>query len=260
MTAPHAYDLGTPAADPQTVAAYARYYTSGHYDRRYPRPNPTTLRRIKRALTKDSHILDFGCGSGRYLLPLSQWSGGAVGFDISAAALDHLAARLAKTPRPNIRLVGPDTSDVMQYLKTSGPVDVILYLFGVLAHVKDAGARQAILNTFANALTPKTGRLFLSVPNAHRRFWSEQKRFGSSIQYARSLGTETVTLPYQLYTPKRLDHALRQAGFRIHSIQAESVFSESIVARIRLLRWLDTVLTPVCPRALGYGLLAEVFI
>ena len=78
--------------------AYEHYFASGHYDRRYPRPNPTVLRLIRRELPPGGNVIDFGCGSGRYLLALRGQAGVAAGYDICSAALDAFR-RVAGTDR-----------------------------------------------------------------------------------------------------------------------------------------------------------------
>ena len=51
---------------------YDLYYRSGVYERRYPAPNPATLQLVLGLLDgDDTRVLDFGCGSGRYAIPLA---------------------------------------------------------------------------------------------------------------------------------------------------------------------------------------------
>lgn len=60
---------------------YDYYYASHEYSRRYPKPNRSTLEFLLRnGAEKAENILDYGCGNGRYALPLlqqtqAQWSG-----------------------------------------------------------------------------------------------------------------------------------------------------------------------------------------
>jgi SAM-dependent methyltransferase len=54
---------------PSIADSYNRYYDSGLYDARYPRPNPSTYRAALQLAGPATGILDFGAGTGRYTLP-----------------------------------------------------------------------------------------------------------------------------------------------------------------------------------------------
>src|SRR5580704_15837906 len=77
--------------------SYDRYYETGLYDRRYPVPNRRILELILSELgPAGGRVLDFGCGSGRYALPLAALPGIEVfGYDVSAAAIQELRRRAA---------------------------------------------------------------------------------------------------------------------------------------------------------------------
>lgn len=254
---------GTRPPLPETglKAAYQAYFLSGHYDRRYPRPNLTTWRRILAALTGQAHLLDFGCGSGRYLLPLRPHVARAAGFDISVAALALLRERAMAAGWHGLAILGPEADDMQAYVEREGPADVVLCLFGVLAHIADPVERRSALDRMKAALKPGTGRLILSVPNRARRFLSEQRAAGPGadglVEYQRHMGQTHLSLPYQLYDPARLRRELTAAGFSVISMRAESVLPESWLLNHRFARWLDQALTPFCPAAWGYGILAE---
>ncbi|MFK7871028.1 MAG: class I SAM-dependent methyltransferase [Roseobacter sp.] len=241
------------------AAAYHTYFTSGHYDKRYPHPNLTTWHRILAILPKAAHLIDFGCGSGRYLLSLKGHVGMAAGFDISTAALALLQERAQQQGWADLGVLGPDPIALSEYVKGAGQADVVLCLFGVLAHVSDALERQQALAQIHAALKPGTGTLLISVPNKLRRFHAEQRRAGADdvIEYHRQMGSTHLTLPYQLYDPQRLTRELAAAGFSVLSLRAESVFPESWLLNHATARWLDRLLTPLCPAAWGYGILAE---
>lgn len=243
-----------------TERSYRLYFQSGHYDRRYPGPNTTTWRRIRALLPPEAHVIDYGCGSGRYLLPLRGHVAQAAGFDISRTALDIVAARAARMGWHDLAILGPEVRDLDVHIARRGAADLVICLFGVLGHIADKGARQAALRQMHKALKPGQGWLLISVPNAARRFRAEQRRLGAKqglIHYTREMDGTTVTLPYQLYDIPRLKAELTEAGFTMTRVRAESVFAESWLLRFAPVRWLDRLLTPICPASLGYGLLAE---
>ncbi|MGZ2260169.1 class I SAM-dependent methyltransferase [Roseobacter sp. A03A-229] len=243
-----------------TEGSYRLYFRSGHYDRRYPNPNLSTWQRILELLPQGGHVIDYGCGNGRYLLRLRERAGVAAGFDINAAALEMLAERAVEMGWTDLKVLGPDADALAAHVRSRGPADLMLCLFGVLAHIEAREDRLAVLRQMRRLLRKDTGRLLISVPNRRRRFRREQRQAGPGakglIRYTRVMQGAEVTLPYQLYDPDRLQEELAEAGFWIQSIRAESVLPESVLTTYPTMRWLDSWLTRVCPAALGYGLIA----
>jgi hypothetical protein len=90
---------GRHAATPERAPiaeSYNRYYGSGLYDARYPRPNPPTYRSAQRLARTSSRILDFGAGSGRYTMPFLHATNAFVcAYDISADACQALELQAA---------------------------------------------------------------------------------------------------------------------------------------------------------------------
>lgn len=245
-------------SDASTLAAYQMYFTSGLYDRRYPSPNQTMWRRIEAFLTPDSAVLDFGCGSGRYLLRLRGRVARAVGFDISPAALAALRTRC--TDWPEVSVLGPQAEALDADIAVHGTVDLVLCLFGVLGHITDPGARAAALDRMREALTPGAGRLLISVPNRARRFRAEQAKSEKEglVCYERKTDSGTVImLNYQLFDPETLVSELAAAGFSLDRIGCESILPESWLLHHPVLRWIDGLITPLCPADWGYGIYAE---
>lgn len=245
-------------SDARTQASYHLYFTSGLYDRRYPAPNQTMWRRIRALVSPDSAVLDFGCGSGRYLLRLRGEVARAIGFDVSPAALEALRTRGAGWAE--LVVLGPDARALDRHIASQGQVDLALCLFGVLGHITEAKARAEALRRMHASLKPGSGRLLISVPNRARRFRAEQARSGSLGPICYQRATEDgglVVLNYQLFDPAMLAAELAAAGFRLHRIGCESVLPESWLLHYAALRWLDAALTPLCPARWGYGIYAE---
>ena len=241
-----------PSGAASTAAAYEPYFATGAYDRRYPLPNPTVLRLIRRRLPPGGHVIDYGCGSGRYLMALAGGAGIAAGFDICPAALARL--RAAAGPA---HVLGPDPGAVDAHVGRHGRADLVLCLFGVLSHVEGQDARHRLLCRLRGLLRPG-GRLVVSVPNRRRRFRALQRRLGGGdeIRYVRSFADGAVELPYKLFEPASLAAELAAAGFAVERMAAESLLPETAVARSPVLRTLDRIVTPLLPAAHGYGLLA----
>lgn len=245
--------------DAQTRSAYQRYFNSGYYDQRYPTPNRSMWRRIKKLLKSRSRVLDYGCGSGRYLFALRGFVDRAIGFDISPAALALVRERASRIKWDELSVVGPSTKELEDYISNNGQVDLILCLFGVLGHITDPAERASSLQRMHRALDPNTGRLLISVPNIARRFRKEQRDGVENglVSYSREINGAPMHLNYQLFDPERFLRELETAGFQVHCIKAESVFPESYLLHSVTARWLDSFLTPICPKSWGYGLVAE---
>lgn len=237
---------------------YDLYFASGSYDRRYPRPNPHVLDRIHHVLPPNAHVIDYGCGSGRYLVALRPHVGRAAGFDICPAALTLLRGRLAGGKGAPIDVLGPDPEGLSAHVARHGQADLILCLFGVLSHVTPRSARATLLTRLRGMLRPG-GRLLLSVPNRHRRFAREQRAAieGGEILYRRRISGGSIRLPYQLFDPARLSAEVTAAGFAVEATWAESTLPEAWLTAGSLPGLLDRSLTPLCPARWGYGILMQ---
>ncbi|MBU3030109.1 class I SAM-dependent methyltransferase [Paracoccus sp. XHP0099] len=218
-------------------------------------------RRLAQLLTPESSLLDFGCGSGRYLLSLQGRVGRAAGYDISPAALALLRARAAARGWDELSILGPETAALPQYVAQRGQVDLVLCLFGVLAHITSPVARAEALERMRLALKPGSGRLLLSVPNIRRRFRQEQRQMNGAapgfVRYRRRINGGSVPLNYQLFDAERLRRELTEAGFLVRRLGCESVLPESWIVNGPAARHVDGILTPICPLRWCYGIYAE---
>src|SRR6185437_13937030 len=114
---------------PSVADSYNRYYDSGLYDARYPRPNPSTLLAALELAAPVTGILDFGAGTGRYTLPFLHATDAFVcAYDISADACEALAARAAAAGVGDRRLLV--TTD-LGTARAAGPYGLVTLLFGV---------------------------------------------------------------------------------------------------------------------------------
>jgi SAM-dependent methyltransferase len=104
------------------------------------------------------HVLDVGCGNGRFARFLRE-RGRAfryLGVDASAALLDHARARLADSP--DIEFAQTDFVETsLDGLRAEKDFSLIV-LFGVLHHVPGRERRVSLLQSLARRLTPD-GRL-----------------------------------------------------------------------------------------------------
>ena len=245
------------------VRSYEYYFASGYYDERYPRPNRNVLDTVSACLPKKGgHVIDFGCGTGRYLFPFSKRLDQIAGFDISQSALERLRENAGNLGNGhNIRILGPETYSLDQHVEKYGPADVLMSLFGVLSHVEGVETRRELLMWFRRLIKPETGRIVISVPNRRRRFRKEQKQQGADrdgILYQRSYNDQEMNFFYRLYDIPSFCNELTSANLTLESLHAESLIPESWLANSSLLNRLDRMVAPVVPPKWGYGLLAVV--
>jgi SAM-dependent methyltransferase len=261
---------GAPIAD-----SYDRYYGSGVYDARYPRPNPGTYQYVLRHARSAARILDFGAGSGRYTLPILQATDAFVcAYDISADACKALQGRAASTGVGSEHLL---TTPSLDAARSGGPYDLVISLFGVLSHIEGAEDRIDALSSMRSMLTAH-GRLVLTVPNAVRRFplhTSSARQVGEDtgepslrarprrhypsarqVTYQHTLENAKRPFPYYLYSRRQLANELGAAGFALELLEADSILPERNLVHSPLLAPVDDFLRLLLPSWVGYGLRA----
>src|SRR5215470_20288762 len=114
---------------PSIADGYNRYYDSGLYDARYPRPNPSTYRAALDLAGPATRILDFGAGTGRYTIPFLHATDAFIcAYDISADACKALELQATAAGIGSQRLL--ITAD-LDAVRTAGPYDLVVALFGV---------------------------------------------------------------------------------------------------------------------------------
>ena len=249
--------------------AYGQYYHSGLYEQRYPCISSHAFSRLIRDLDGCKRILDFGCGSGRYLLPLlEQTEATIIGYDICPIALEKLDQRLAGHPaRHRVQLICGAFDHCPDF-------DGAISMFGVIAHIPTRASRLSTLRSIRQRLQSSRhgGRFVMSVPNGLRRYQRHNlsRRLGigphdfqgtplepNDVIYTRQTEDhQTIRLYYHVYFPQTLQSDLSEAGFSVRTLEAESFLSESAISRSpRLAAW-DRTLHRWLPAGLGYGLYA----
>ena len=255
--------------------SYDRYYASGVYDARYPRPNSGTYRSVLRLAGMAARILDFGAGSGRYALPILRATDAFVcAYDISADACRTVERRATSAGVGSERLL---TTASLEAARSAGPYDLVISLFGVLSHIEAAEDRIDALNSMRSMLTGH-GRLLLTVPNAVRRFplhtsspgqVSEGRRgpdrracrrrhypSARQVTYRHTLQDAHRPFPYYLYSRRQLASELATAGFALELLEADSILPERNLVRRPVLAPVDGLLRFLLPSWAGYGLRA----
>lgn len=242
--------------------SYNVYYASGHYDRRYPRPNGRMLALIRHVLSRSglTHVIDFGSGNGRYVLPLLAEfpvTGTAIECDgVARAQLAERAAHAEVAERLSI------LADLDELPSPPAHPSLVLSPFGALAHITDSRARLETLSRLY-ALAGAEGRFVASVPNRTRRHLRAQignllmRRSPSAcVSYSRNLAGGRHSFDIHLFSPTSLATELRHAGFNVESLSCESLFPEQLVTTDPRLGRVDALLSRHAPPLLGYGIAA----
>lgn len=255
--------------------SYDRYYGSGLYDARYPRPNPPTYRSALRLARTSSRILDFGAGSGRYTMPFLRATNAFVcAYDISADACKALELQAATADAGSQRLL--ITAD-LGAVRAAGPYDLVVALFGVLSHIEGKENRIDILSSIRSVLS-REGLLLLTVPHALRRFplhassdgrGSESSSASSArarprryfpsarpVIYRHHVENEARPFPYYLFSRRELISELSAAGFALVVLESDSILPERRLVRRPTLAPIDDFLCRLLPSWAGYGLRA----
>lgn len=246
--------------------SYDRYFTSGLYSSRYPRPNIRTLRLLQHLLPMGGRLLDYGAGEGRYGLALAHARRAqVVAVDISDMARAELA-RLAHAAglEAQMKICGPDDALYRQEVAIRGEFDIVLFAFGVLAHIAGRERRIALLRSLRPALGA-AGHLVLGLPNSRRRFRAEQAAMKGVAQppdfeegdlfYQRHSEDGSLDLFYHLFNRGEIFRDLAEAGYEIERLTSESILPETAVTRYASLGLLDDLACNIVPADWGYGYL-----
>ena len=155
--------------------------------------------------------LDVGCGSGRYAEALLERTAATiVACDISREAIDELTIRCSRhVACGRLRPVLGDLSVVAKSVGRDERFDLAIMLFGVLGHIYSRTLRRETLAAIRELLRPG-GRIVVTVPNAARRFSSQQAAAQRLVQaghletgdilYERTTNQIVVEMYYHLYT------------------------------------------------------------
>ncbi len=273
LTQSYGSELGGNGAPVGTLQeSYDRYYATGLYTRRYPRPNRRVLRLIHGELGPDGgRVLDFGCGCGRYAVPLARQPGISIfAYDISPVAIHELGRRCTEQaqeggPPMQLESLSGSLEDLAVRLDGEPGFDLVMLLFGVLGHIAGRARRMQLLRSLRARLRPG-GCLIASVPNRARRFRLEQRaasgpsaqdsREAGDICYERRSGDVSIALYYHLFSPAEFLGDLAEAGFVVSRLLPESVLTERAVVSSPLCDTVDTVLRRLVPLLLAYGFVA----
>ena len=203
-------------------------------------------------------ILDFGCGDGR-LFPIFLQLASELeklgmelvldGYDISKTGLEVFKDKLEKLdfdiiestdlqdnqyPRKiyqssNKNLAvnlycGSDKSSAGEIIETLADYDIAFCMFGSLSHIMQSQNRQSVLRILAM----KSEDLVLTVPslNIFKKHQQKEKfedAEAGDIEYEVEHPDGKIINKYHLYDPDELRKDLELSGFKVHSLEADTL-------------------------------------
>ena len=235
--------------------SYKRYFLSGFYKKRYPKPNKRTLEIIRKGIPFSERILDVGCGEGRYSIPLSE-KFDVTAVDVSEEAVYELKEFKSVNSKTNIDITIEALPLRLKSKKYEKKFRKVIMIFGVLSHIVHKKERAQLLKDIQEICKRNKCEFVVSVPNEARRFRNISKDEEGVITYSRHHNNDRLTFYYKLYTLENLRIELFDAGFREVKVSAESVLPESLVVRYKMLGLVDQFLCLIIPDKYGYVLLA----
>jgi ubiquinone/menaquinone biosynthesis C-methylase UbiE len=214
MTATH-------AAEQKTAVAEVYRQIAGEYDERIPGVTGLDERfaEAELAFTLDrveptDSVLDIGCGTGRFTLPLARKAASVVGFDISADMLRQADQKLAEAGLT----VDLRQGDMAEMPFEDGQFNVVVWMMALM-HIP-LEDRQQVFDEVARVLAPG-GRLVVGVKNAVFERLSRTDRFATvdltdverkELVFTRTRAGQDLRAPWFSFSPEDLHCLTARAG------------------------------------------------
>jgi SAM-dependent methyltransferase len=274
-TTNHSTALHQTGADEKRAQVREVYETiASEYDRRVPGSGPTDdvftdteLDFLLEKIQRTDQVLDMGCGTGRFTVPLAEHAATVTGLDISSHMLTVNGRKLQERGL-EARLVEGDMTALPFPDDSFDAVTSMLALMHI--PLED---RQQVFTETARVLRPG-GRLLLGVKNAVFERLFAGDRFadvditdveGGELIFTRTGTGEDLTAPWHSFSPDDLSRLTASAGLSLVHLRGNSTISAWLADAVLADKGIrDTVqriekcLSDVPPFShLGYHLLAE---
>jgi ubiquinone/menaquinone biosynthesis C-methylase UbiE len=158
---------------------------------------PYELSPIMERLASGARLLDIGCGSGRYLVPLVRNGFDAVGADLSRQALESLGPRYARV-----------VADVRRLPFSDHRFDAVT-CYGVLQHLTRIGCTKAIAEIFR--ILKRQGLAFIEV-TGFRDMRSPRETQKNAYSVIRG------GIPHHYFSPAELRELVETAEFEVLTV------------------------------------------
>jgi ubiquinone/menaquinone biosynthesis C-methylase UbiE len=247
---------------------------AAEYDERIPGMGPTdegfTASEHEFVLSKIAagrRVLDMGCGTGRFTVPMAEAGAVVTGLDLSRAMLDVTQGKLAEQGLVADLYEG----DMAALPFEDDSFDVVTSMLALM-HIPLAD-RGRVFAEAARVLRPG-GRLVICVKNSLFEQFFKGDRFatvditdveGGQLLFTNTRGGEDLTAPWHSFSPHELKAYFAEAGLVMTHLRGNSpisawlaneVLADSAVAGV--VRSLERNLGDVPPfNYLGYHILVE---
>ncbi|MBV9160910.1 MAG: class I SAM-dependent methyltransferase [Pseudonocardiales bacterium] len=262
---------GVPAQEKATIKSVYDEI-AGEYDERIPGSGhsdeiftETELEFLLSKITQGERVLDMGCGTGRFTVPLAATGAEVTGLDLSTGMLTVAGKKLGERGLKAEMRQG----DMAELPFPDGTFDTVTSMLALM-HIPLA-ERQAVFCEVSRVLKPG-GRMLLCVKNSVFERLFKGDRFASvdvtDVEDKKLIFTETTsgtayTAPWYSFAPHDLAALFARAGMTVTHLRGNSPVSvwlaEEVLADIRtVVQGLERALADVPPFShLGYHLLVE---
>jgi ubiquinone/menaquinone biosynthesis C-methylase UbiE len=169
------------------------------------------------AAPKKGRLLDAGCGSGKYSLPLKMRGFGVVGMDVSLKALRMLRESSISRDVDIDILAG----NIFQLPFTDGSFDIV-WCYGVLQHLLSK-ERESAISEFQRILRTG-GLLFIEV------FGKDDMRYGG-IEVEPDTFSRSNGIVYHYFDKEEVEGSLSEFSCRIIETRKEKCFKGKFYMR-----------------------------
>ncbi|MBP2471582.1 ubiquinone/menaquinone biosynthesis C-methylase UbiE [Crossiella equi] len=222
---------------------------------------------ILRRLTRQDHVLELGCGTGRQTLYLAEHAGAVTALDMSAEMIEQARAKAGEAGvSPEFR-----QGDMTAIPLPGESFDIVVSMLALM-HIPLA-QRDDVFAEIARVLRPG-GRLLLGVKNAVFERLSTADRFASvdvtdvangELVFTDTHRGEELRAPWHSFSPEQLRHLSSRHGLlptALHGNIPLSVWLDNSLLRdsdvLGAVRGLERTLADLAPlNELGYHLLFE---
>ncbi len=248
---------------------------AGQYDERIPGSTPidegfmqTEMDFVLGRVASGDDVLDIGCGTGRFTVPVAARVHSTTALDISSTMLEQARETAAEKGVAVDFVVG----DMASLPFDNESFDVVISMLALM-HVPRED-RQSVFSEVARVLRPG-GRMLIGVKNAIFERISSADRFASvdvtDVENEELIFTETsgsdaeYSAPWHSFSPTELNRLLAVAGLAVVELRGNSPISGWIADALlrestffEAVRTLERTLGDIPPfNALGYHLLVE---
>jgi ubiquinone/menaquinone biosynthesis C-methylase UbiE len=216
---------------------------------------------------RGQRVLDMGCGTGRFTVPMAALGAEVTGLDLSRAMLDVAGAKLAER---NLT-ASLHEGDMAHLPFEDGSFDVVTSMLALMhIPVED---REAVFGEVARVLRPG-GRMLLGVKNSLIERLFKGDRFAAiditevdskQLRFTQTKSGEEYLAPWYSFAPHELTALFATAGMTLTHLRGNSTVSAWLADEVLedpgvagVVRSFEQALGDVPPfNHLGYHLLAE---